>query len=389
MKLFKKITISYIAVMIAALVLMIYFFINNKVTNLQLGTYSNEELRLFKSIWKDMNDSILSQQKTGLEILIVFWAVIFIIGILFLFMIYWIELRPMREMEKVADQIAKGNLDAPLPVHVGNVFGNFAESFDLMREELKRSKEKEIDAERAKRELVAELSHDLKTPVATIQATCEVLDMTCRKKIDELEKSGKEEVPYTREDLEKIMEKNGYLMSKSETINSIVQNVFRATLDDMEELEINLSEERSDRIEKFIVNLKDYGNVILDNHIPECLVYMDPLRMEQVVDNIIGNSYKYAGTDIHVKFEEVKDSAPTGERQGNFIKVTIRDSGAGVPEDELPLVVEKYYRGKTVKEKQGYGLGMYLVNNYMEKQGGGMQYYNDNGFVVELFVKKV
>ena len=389
MKLFKKITISYIAVMIAALVLMIYFFINNKVTNLQLGTYSNEELRLFKSIWKDMNDSILSQQKTGLEILIVFWAVIFIIGILFLFMIYWIELRPMREMEKVADQIAKGNLDAPLPVHVGNVFGNFVESFDLMREELKHSKEKEIDAERAKRELVAELSHDLKTPVATIQATCEVLDMTCRKKIDELEKSGKEEVPYTREDLEKIMEKNGYLMSKSETINSIVQNVFRATLDDMEELEINLSEERSDKIEKFIVNLKDYGNVILDNHIPECLVYMDPLRMEQVVDNIIGNSYKYAGTDIHVKFEEVKDSAPTGERQGNFIKVTIRDSGAGVPEDELPLVVEKYYRGKTVKEKQGYGLGMYLVNNYMEKQGGGMQYYNDNGFVVELFVKKV
>ena len=389
MKLFKKITISYIAIMIAALVLMIYFFINNKVTNLQLGTYSNEELRLFKSIWKDMNDSILSQQKTGLEILIVFWAVIFIIGILFLFMIYWIELRPMREMEKVADQIAKGNLDAPLPVHVGNVFGNFVESFDLMREELKHSKEKEIDAERAKRELVAELSHDLKTPVATIQATCEVLDMTCRKKIDELEKSGKEEVPYTREDLEKIMEKNGYLMSKSETINSIVQNVFRATLDDMEELEINLSEERSDRIEKFIVNLKDYGNVILDNHIPECLVYMDPLRMEQVVDNIIGNSYKYAGTDIHVKFEEVKDSAPTGERQGNFIKVTIRDSGAGVPEDELPLVVEKYYRGKTVKEKQGYGLGMYLVNNYMEKQGGGMQYYNDNGFVVELFVKKV
>ena len=107
------------------------------------------------------------------------------------------------------------------------------------------------------------------------------------------------------------------------------------------------------------------------------------------MDNIIGNSYKYAGTDIHVKFEEVKDSAPTGERQGSFIKVTIRDSGAGVPEDELPLVVEKYYRGKTVKEKQGYGLGMYLVNNYMEKQGGGMQYYNDNGFVVELFVKKV
>ena len=60
-----------------------------------------------------------------------------------------------------------------------------------------------------------------------------------------------------------------------------------------------------------------------------------------------------------------------------------------MPEDELPLVIEKYYRGSDSKEKTGYGLGLYLVKWYMEKQGGGMEYYNDNGFVVELLVKKV
>ena len=49
---------------------------------------------------------------------------------------------------------------------------------------------------------------------------------------------------------------------------------------------------------------------------------------------------------------------------------------------------EKYYRGKDVKDKTGYGLGLYLVKWYMEKMGGGMEYYNDNGFVVELMVKK-
>ena len=47
-----------------------------------------------------------------------------------------------------------------------------------------------------------------------------------------------------------------------------------------------------------------------------------------------------------------------------------------------------YYRGKDVKDKTGYGLGLYLVKWYMEKMGGGMEYYNDNGFVVELMVKK-
>ena len=72
-----------------------------------------------------------------------------------------------------------------------------------------------------------------------------------------------------------------------------------------------------------------------------------------------------------------------------FIKITIRDNGPGVKEEEMPLIVEKYYRGNNSKEKTGYGLGMYLVKLYMEKQGGGLEYYNDNGFVVELLVKKV
>lgn len=76
-------------------------------------------------------------------------------------------------------------------------------------------------------------------------------------------------------------------------------------------------------------------------------------------------------------------------KQNSFIRITIRDKGPGVPEEELPLVIEKYYRGKRSKDKSGYGLGLYLVKWYMEKQGGGMEYYNDGGFVVELLVKKV
>jgi signal transduction histidine kinase len=142
-------------------------------------------------------------------------------------------------------------------------------------------------------------------------------------------------------------------------------------------------------IEGFFTNLKEYGNIILENHIPECLVYMDKLRMEQVVDNIVGNSYKYAGTDIRVSFDMVNDVSAKDGLKNSYIKVKISDSGPGVPEDEIPLVVEKYYRGSGTTDKNGYGLGLYLVNWYMEKQGGGMEYYNDNGFVVELLLRKV
>ena len=67
----------------------------------------------------------------------------------------------------------------------------------------------------------------------------------------------------------------------------------------------------------------------------------------------------------------------------------IRDSGPGAPEEELPLLTSKYYRGSTAKNKAGFGMGLYLVRSYMEKQGGGMEIYNDNGFVVNLYLRKV
>ena len=220
-------------------------------------------------------------------------------------------------MENFASEIAKGNLDVPLPIHKNNMFGNFTESFDIMREELKASKERELEAEKAKREMVAELSHDLKTPVATIRATCEVLDLIYRKDIEKLENelkakadnfndTDKEEAEQRLSGLKSNLEKIGYIYNKSDMINELVGSVFRATLDDMQEIKIEPKENESVTIESYFEGLKEYGNIIMDNHIPECLVYMDKLRMEQVIDNIVGNSYKYAGTDIHVSFDETE-----------------------------------------------------------------------------------
>ena len=163
----------------------------------------------------------------------------------------------------------------------------------------------------------------------------------------------------------------------------------RFTIDDMKEVTLSIDEYHSTEIEGFITNLREYGKIVMEGHIPGCLIYMDRLRMEQVIDNVIGNSYKYAGTDIHVSFKEIEVTATDEGKKEHFIKIIIRDRGKGVSEEELPLLVEKYYRGANSRDKNGYGLGMYLVKLYMEKQGGGFEYYNDNGFVVELLVKKV
>ena len=381
MKTYGKILIFYTLIMLLLLGAMILLFGSIRAESGKVANYSDEELHIYKEVWEGINLSIKEQEQQTVTRIIILWAFLFAGGLFFLFMIWLKELRPIRELQGLAQEIARGNLDVPLPMRRGGFYGGFTESFDLMREELKHSKERELEAEHAKRELVAELSHDLKTPVATIQATCEVLELSCRKKLEgELSEQ-------QRKDLLNTLDKTEVIRSKAETIGNLVQNVFNATLEDMDEIKIQVSECDSRRIEGYFTNLKDYGNIILESHIPECLVSIDPLRMEQVVDNIVGNSYKYAGTDIRVSFEEL-DPQP-GEDRRRYIRITVRDSGPGIPEDELPLVSEKYYRGANAKEKKGYGLGMYLVKRYMEKQGGGMEYYNDKGFVVELLVRKV
>ena len=83
-------------------------------------------------------------------------------------------IRPFRQLKDFAGRIAEGNLDIPLKMDRFNLFGAFTESFDIMRAELKRARRAEAQANAAKKELVAELSHDIKTPIASIQAAAEV-----------------------------------------------------------------------------------------------------------------------------------------------------------------------------------------------------------------------
>ena len=341
----------------------------------------------------------------------------------------WFLLRPTREMRGFAGEIAKGNLDVPLPIRKHNPFGNLVEGFDLMREELKASRMREAEAEKAKKELVAELAHDIKTPVATIRATCEVMELRQRRLIEKLcsESASSEAVATeatgiatavvgglkpteaaeatgnagaiaeTQDSSKKaqaiaeardVLEKAQTIAHKTETIQQLMDNVFQTTLEELDRIEVNRAEESSEVVEEYFRNLRNYGNIILENSIPQCLVFMDRLRMEQVIDNVVGNSHKYAGTDIHVRFDEIAMKAADSE-EAKFLRIRVHDDGPGAPEDELPMLMEKYYRGNAAKGKTGFGLGLYLVRSYMEKQGGGVEVYNDHGFTVDLYLRKV
>ena len=327
--------------------------------------------------WNDIKGNFNRTSEVFFRAAMVLWIAVLSCGYLLLLYMYIVFLRPIEELKRFATDIAKGELDKSLPIRKNTMFGSFVEGFDLMREQLKSS----ISRER----LIQGLSHDIKTPLAVIKATCEVIELKFSRKLEDISDKDDTEAAEYIDLIDKVRSVSG----KADTISSLMSDVMHANLEELEKVDVQPHEEHSTLIEDFLKNLTDYGKIILENHIHPCLVYMDKKRMEQVIDNIVGNSNKYAGTDIRVNFSQTEDIPMADGSKACFIKITIRDNGPGVDKDDLPLIAEKYYRGGNSSEQTGYGLGMYLAKTYMEKQGGGMEYYNENGFVVELLLRKV
>ena len=349
-----------------------------------------------KVAWNDYKENHINTSQTFIKAAIILWISVLICGYLLLLYMYLGLVRPIGNLKEFTEDIAKGNLERPLPMPKNPLFRGLAEAFDIMREELRSAFNRERQAEIDRKEMIQGLSHDIKTPLAVIQAACEVLTTKYTRKLNGLDKfagmtdgTDSKWAMTLKDEYRDMLDKVGSISGKAESISSIMSDVMHVSLEDMEKVEVNPVEERSDLIEEFIGRMRSYGRINIHNHIYPCLVYMDRQRMEQVIDNIIGNSCKYAGTDIDVYFSESDDILMSDGKEGRFLKVTIKDHGQGVDPEDLPLIAQKYYRGHNSTSQTGYGLGLYLAKTYMDKQGGGLEFYNDNGFVVELLLKKV
>jgi len=262
--------------------------------------------------------------------------------------------QPFRKLQSFARHVAGGRLDMPIDMDKGNLFGAFTESFDLMREELGRARENERIAKQSKKELVASLSHDIKTPVASIMAVSEVM--------------------YAKSKDENEKKQLNVISSKADQINTLITNLFNATLEELQELKVSVTEQSS-RLLYDLIKKADYNNQVSFSSNAECIVLVDELRLTQVIDNVISNSYKYAGTSIDVSMHIIE----------NYLEIAFKDYGLGVPDEECPLLFNKFYRAKNSVGKSGTGLGLYISKYLMNKMSGDIECENkDDGFVIKL-----
>ena len=298
-------------------------------------------------IWKEYRKYLITISMS----IMIFLA---ILSLTYMVYVDWSICRPFRKLQGFARHVAEGKLDMPIEMDKGNMFGAFTESFDLMRDELNRAKENERIANQSKKELVASLSHDIKTPVASIKAVSEVMYIKTK---DE----------YEKKQLEVIN-------AKADQINTLITNLFNATLEELQELKVTVTEQMSQFLYDIIKNA-DYNNQVTISSIPECIVLVDELRLAQVIDNVISNSYKYAGTSIDVSIH-IKET---------YLEIIFKDYGLGVAEEERPLLFNKFYRASNSVNKSGTGLGLYISKYLMNKMAGDIDCENNNDeFVLRL-----
>ena len=299
------------------------------------------------------NDLYTQLQNTRVQFLMIFYMAMgglaLAIGVFVLYYHKTITI-PFGKLEKFATAVAAGNLDAPLTMDEGNIFGAFTESFDLMRTELGIARENERQANISKKELVATLSHDIKTPAAAIKIMAELATA----------KNG------SSKELDTIVD-------KVNTIDRLISNMFSATLEELTQLKVAPTDVNTNELAE-IIHRADFKNMLQPFTLPPCVLSLDPLRIGQVFDNIINNAYKYGGDAIVI----------TGEINEGEFTLGIQDNGPGVDSEALPLLQEKFYRANNATGQSGAGLGLYLTSYFIKEMGGSIHFANHCGLLVRI-----
>ena len=264
--------------------------------------------------------------------------------------IYVTVLRPLKKISKYTSEIARGNTDIPLTYDRGSEVGEFSWAFDSMRKELNKARASEKEAIENNKTVIATLSHDIKTPITSIRAYAEGLEAN-------MDSSPEKRAQYLQT-----------IMKKSDEVSKVTDDLLLHSLSDMNRLKVEKKDfEVSSFVESAVRDLDPDGKEItFISKGVTAVVSADPDRLLQCVENLITNSRKYAGTKISVTIEKTE----------NTVSILISDSGKGIPDEDMPFIFDKFYRGHNHGSQPGSGLGLYIVKYLMTQMDGDIELQN-------------
>ena len=274
---------------------------------------------------------------------VIFMAAVFVY-------VYINILRPFDKMKDYASEIAKGNFDVPLNYERSNYFGAFTWAFDSMRKEITRSRMAEREAIENNKTVIATLSHDIKTPITSIRAYAEGLEAN-------LDTSPERRARYLE-----------VMMRKCDEVTELTNDLFLHSLSDLNMLQMKPEEfELVPFLKQSISEIgAEHEDILFRVLDISPVIYADKKRINQIVENLINNSRKYAKTSVTVSITQ----------SGDTVSIHFRDKGPGIPDEDMPFITEKFYRGKNSGTENGSGLGLYIVRYIAEQSGGSIELIN-------------
>ncbi|MCI8409084.1 MAG: sensor histidine kinase [Lachnospiraceae bacterium] len=284
------------------------------------------------------------------------WIILCIISLVYLVFIfvyvYFSILRPFDKLEYFTTQIAQGNFNLPLKYERSNYFGQFTWAFDNLRQEITKARSCEREAIENNKTVIATLSHDIKTPISSIRAYAEGLEAN-------LDSTPEKKARYLH-----------ILMKKCDEVSKLTNDLFLHSLSDLDKLKINLEEFELCTFMKTVVKeiAAEQNDVYWNEPNFTAVISGDKNRLIQITENLINNARKYAKSDIYI----------TLSCSNNFVKISFRDYGPGIPDKDMPFIFDKFYRGRNCGKEQGSGLGLYIVKYITEQMGGNILLHNHN-----------
>lgn len=269
-------------------------------------------------------------------------------AVLFLYL-YLKLIRPFWKLEDYAEKIAKGDLSVELKQERTNFFGAFTWAFDHMREELLFAKKNEEQAIQENKTIIAALSHDIKTPIASIRAYAEGLEANLSADYEARER-------YLQ-----------VIMKKCDEVTKLTNDLVLHSLSELEHLEVKEQKVEIGEVLEAIINDLEDSHITLEKPVPHARVMADEKRTAQVIENLLNNAKKYAPESAVEVWAVVS---------GDSYEIHIRDHGEGILPEDMPFIFEKFYRGKNVGDQPGSGLGLYIVKYIMERMKGTVTLLN-------------
>lgn len=314
---------------------------------IDLGEYTKAQEKL-----ADFQDSLrkpIDYESSETKVFIICGMAVLYIVFVFLY-VYFKILRPFDRMKDFASEVAKGNFDVPLKYERSNYFGAFTWAFDSMRKEITSARMAEHEAIENNKTVIATLSHDIKTPIASIRAYAEGLEAN-------LDVSPERRSRYLQ-----------VLMKKCDEVTELTNDLFLHSLSDMGRIEIKPEElELVPFVEQTVSDITaDKKDVIFAKPDFSPVICADRKRMTQLIENLINNSRKYGKTDINISMT----------KKDNFVQMCFMDRGSGIPDEDMPFITDKFYRGRNSGNENGSGLGLYIVKYIAEQSGGTLELQN-------------